>query len=120
MQLPTSTTRGNESRSGTVTRREAIKRCGSAARIDLTWSPAVAEDRPVGKGTKCIVVVGAGSGGRCCAYELMERGHDVVVLEASGGPGGHVKTLRDPLPDGLYPERIGHGPGGAAAGLSPP
>lgn len=32
----------------------------------------------------------------------MERGHDVTVLEASGRPGGHVKTIHDPLPDGLY------------------
>ena len=32
----------------------------------------------------------------------MERGHEVTVLEASGRPGGHVKTIHDPLPDGLY------------------
>ena len=32
----------------------------------------------------------------------MDRGHDVTVLEASGRPGGHVRTIHDPLPDGLY------------------
>jgi monoamine oxidase len=32
----------------------------------------------------------------------MERGHDVTVLEASRRTGGHVKTIRAPLPDGLY------------------
>lgn len=32
----------------------------------------------------------------------MERGHDVTVLEASKRTGGHVKTIYDPLPDGLY------------------
>jgi monoamine oxidase len=32
----------------------------------------------------------------------MERGHEVTVLEAAGRTGGHVKTIRDPLPDGLY------------------
>ena len=47
-------------------------------------------------------MAGAGIGGLCCAYELMERGHEVTVLEASGRPGGHVKTVHDPLPDGLY------------------
>jgi monoamine oxidase len=47
-------------------------------------------------------VAGGGIGGLCAAYELMERGHDVLVLEASGRPGGHVKTIRDPLPGGLY------------------
>lgn len=51
---------------------------------------------------KTVVVVGGGIGGLSCAYELMLRGHDVTVLEASGRTGGHVKTLRDPLPDGLY------------------
>ena len=51
---------------------------------------------------KRVIVAGGGIGGLCCAYELMERGHDVTVLEASGRPGGHVKTIHDPLPDGLY------------------
>jgi monoamine oxidase len=32
----------------------------------------------------------------------MERGHDVTVLEASGRAGGHVRTIHDPLADGLY------------------
>ncbi|MBX7209566.1 MAG: NAD(P)/FAD-dependent oxidoreductase [Verrucomicrobiaceae bacterium] len=52
--------------------------------------------------SKRVIVAGAGIGGLCCAYELMERGHDVVVIEASRRTGGHVKTIRDPLPDGLY------------------
>ncbi len=52
--------------------------------------------------TKKIVVGGAGIGGLCCAYELMKKGHEVVVLEASGRHGGHVYTARDGLSDGLY------------------
>ena len=51
---------------------------------------------------KKVIIAGAGIGGLCCAYELMERGHDVTVLEASGRAGGHVRTIHDPLPDGLY------------------
>jgi monoamine oxidase len=51
---------------------------------------------------RSVIVVGAGIGGLCCAFELMERGHRVTVLEAAGRTGGHVKTIRDPLPDGLY------------------
>jgi monoamine oxidase len=51
---------------------------------------------------KKVIIAGAGIGGLCCAFELMERGHDVTVLEASGRAGGHVRTIHDPLPDGLY------------------
>src|SRR5947208_1440938 len=54
------------------------------------------------RGRKRVIVAGGGIGGLCTAFELMERGHDVTVLEASGRPGGHVKTIHDPLPDGLY------------------
>jgi monoamine oxidase len=51
---------------------------------------------------KRVIVAGGGIGGLCCAYELMKRGHDVTVLEASGRVGGHVRTVRDGLADGLY------------------
>ena len=51
---------------------------------------------------KKIIVAGAGMGGLCCAYELMKKGHEVIVLEASGRHGGHVYTAHDGLSDGLY------------------
>jgi monoamine oxidase len=51
---------------------------------------------------KKVIVIGAGIAGLSCAYELGRRGHDVTVLEASGRPGGHVRTLHDPFADGLY------------------
>jgi len=51
---------------------------------------------------KKVIVGGAGIAGLCCAYELMKKGHDVVVMEASGRHGGHVFTVRDGLSDGLY------------------
>ena len=51
---------------------------------------------------KKIIVAGGGIAGLCTGYELMKRGHDVTVLEASGRHGGHVFTARDGLSDGLY------------------
>ena len=33
---------------------------------------------------------------------MERRGVDVTLLEASGRTGGHVMTIHDPLPDGLY------------------
>jgi monoamine oxidase len=74
------------------TRREALK----LASVALV--PAALRARA----GKRIVVAGGGIGGLCCGYELMRRGHDVVVLEASDRTGGHVYTVRDGFDDGLY------------------
>lgn len=54
------------------------------------------------KKVKKVIVAGAGIAGLCTAYELMKRGHDVTVIEATGRHGGHVFTVHDGLSDGLY------------------
>jgi monoamine oxidase len=51
---------------------------------------------------KRVIVGGGGLAGLCCAYELMKRGHDVTVLEASSQTGGHIRTVRAGLADDLY------------------
>ncbi len=61
-----------------------------------------ARSRPKAMRPKKVIVAGGGIGGLCCAYELMMRGHEVALFEASGRAGGHVKTIHDPLADGLY------------------
>jgi monoamine oxidase len=53
---------------------------------------------------KKVIVVGAGLAGLAAAYELVQLGHDVTVLEAQTRPGGRVYTLRSPFADGLYAE----------------
>ncbi len=83
-----------------MSRRDVLRLAGAAAVSGLVLPGSMAMAL-VGKRAKRVIVVGAGIGGLCCAFELMERGHEVTVLEASGRVGGHVKTVRDPLPDGL-------------------
>jgi monoamine oxidase len=78
-----------------LTRREALQAAG-------TGLLALAKAAPLAHTKKKVVIGGGGLAGLCCAYELSRRGHDVTVLEASGRVGGHVKTVRDELPDGLY------------------
>ncbi len=79
----------------TINRRSALK-LGAAA------AAGVAVDARASGSTKSVIVIGAGIAGLCCAYELIRRGHRVTVLEASGRPGGHVRTFHDPFADGLY------------------
>lgn len=66
------------------------------------WTAERQEATPTPPRPQRIIVIGGGIAGLSCAYELVERGHDVTVLEASRRTGGHVKTLREELPGGLY------------------
>ncbi|HJY07497.1 MAG TPA: NAD(P)/FAD-dependent oxidoreductase [Bryobacteraceae bacterium] len=78
-----------------LTRRQVLQ---GAAGAGLALNASAAQRGKV----KTVVVAGGGIAGMCCAYELTRRGHSVTVLEASGRVGGHVRTVRDDLPDGLY------------------
>jgi len=89
-----------------LTRRDTLKLAagvlmagpGSSARAEEASLPV----RPQTHNPKKVIIAGGGIAGLCCAYELMRRGHEVTVLEASGRTGGHVRTVRDPLADGFY------------------
>jgi len=87
-------------------RRDVLKLAGAAflpaAGLVGTRGTAASPGRTPAARPKKIIVAGGGIGGLCCAYELLKRGHEVTVLEASGRTGGHVRTIRDPLADGLY------------------
>ena len=87
-----------------ITRREALKKAlGAAAGAAMTAGAYGAAAQPAASARpKRVIVAGGGIGGLSCAYELVRRGHDVTVLEAAGRPGGHVRTVRDPLADGFY------------------
>jgi monoamine oxidase len=78
--------------SSAITRRDALKLAAAAL---IPQAPALTKRHRV-------IVAGAGIGGLSCAWELVRRGHDVTVVEASARTGGHVFTVRDGLDDGLY------------------
>jgi NAD(P)-binding Rossmann-like domain len=94
-----------------LSRRDTLRVAGVTITAGLLGSamPLAADEakpRPKQR-RKRVIVAGGGIGGLCCAFELMERGHDVTLLEASGRPGGHVRTIFDPLPDGSLCRRRG-------------
>ena len=74
-----------------ISRRDALKLTAGALMAATTQRTA-----------RKVIVAGAGIGGLSCAWELVRRGHEVVVLEAADRTGGHVFTFRQPLDDGLY------------------
>ncbi len=80
---------------GPINRRTALKVGGATA-------AAFAVNARAASSGKSVIVIGAGIAGLSCAYELSRRGHQVTVLEASGRPGGHVRTFHDPFAEGLY------------------
>jgi monoamine oxidase len=84
-----------------LTRRTLLQTAAVLQTAGGALSVGSQEVRAAGK-KKTVIVAGGGIAGLCCAYELVRRGHDVTVLEASGRVGGHVKTVRDNLADGLY------------------
>src|SRR5215475_4941350 len=77
-------------------KRRDLLRAGGTLVAGLAGSGAALAAR------KKVIVIGAGIAGLSCAYELKRRGHDLIVLEASGRAGGHVRTFHDPFADGLY------------------
>jgi monoamine oxidase len=87
-------------------RREFIKQSAIAAfTFPVLQVAAFGQDKLERKGTaKKIIVVGAGLAGLSAAYELLQAGHEVSILEARARAGGRVYTLREPFSDGLHAE----------------
>ncbi len=82
--------------------RRSLLKAGAAALVGVTRGHTRPLGRSPAQGAKRVIVAGGGISGLSCAYELMKRGHEVEVLEASERTGGHVRTMHEPLADGLY------------------
>jgi monoamine oxidase len=91
-----------------MNRRDFLKQISLAAAALSTNSLKVLarlDDRLERRGDpKRVIVVGAGLAGLAAAYELVQAGHAVTILEARTRAGGRVYTLREPFSDGLYAE----------------
>jgi len=86
------------------TRRQFLRHLGLATGA-VVGASLLDDLEAIAKPTRRLsfVIVGAGIAGLCAAYELEQRGHSVVLLEAeSSHIGGRVRTLR--FGDGLYGE----------------
>ena len=81
--------------------REPSRRDLLKAALVVTGSIALSA---AGRPRKRILIAGAGLAGLSAAYELVQSGHDVTVLDARDHPGGRVLTLRDTFADGQYAE----------------
>jgi monoamine oxidase len=89
---------------GQINRRQFLRRLGIATGATLTSSvfSNLHALTPPDEQLR-VVILGAGLAGLCAAYELEQRGHTCVILEAeSSHIGGRVRTLR--FEDGLYGE----------------
>lgn len=86
-----------------LTRRQLLRRLGLATGGAVVSPTILAQLAFVSEKPIHVVIVGAGIAGLCAAYELQERGHTYVLLEAEPKHiGGRIRTLR--FGDGLHGE----------------
>jgi len=85
-----------------MNRRDMLMVGGGAIAGVASHSLQAAQAGRGGGAKKNVIVMGAGIAGLSCAYELVRRGHQVTIIEATGRAGGHVRTFHDQLADGLY------------------
>lgn len=78
-----------------ITRRDFVAGVG-AGLLPLSYTAGCAGN------PEKVVVVGAGLAGLAAAYDLLEAGADVTVIEKSERAGGRVKTIRGYFRDNAW------------------
>jgi len=91
-----------------ITRRRFVAGLGATVVPGLLRASAPLAD-------KNVIVVGAGLAGLAAAYELVEAGVDVQLIEQSQRPGGRVKTIRGHFADDAWVDVGGQTSGGMYA-----
>lgn len=85
-----------------LSRRDALKRGLAAAALVIGAGSAPATltggSHQRRSNARRIVIIGAGFGGLSAAYQLLQAGHDVTMLEARARVSGRVVTMRDMVP----------------------
>lgn len=77
--------------------------CGPAPQQAVPPTPTLTPSASPAASRK-VIIVGGGISGLAIAFDLVGRGFDPVVLEASSRPGGRIQTIRAPFPEGLHVE----------------
>ncbi len=88
---------------GDINRRSFLKHSLAGAAFSSFQSDLGYGGKRAGEPKK-VIIIGAGLAGMSAAYELVQSGHEVTVLEARTRSGGRVWTLRDDYPEGMYAE----------------
>ena len=79
-----------------------MKRRDFVAGLAALGVPSLPRAAP--RSARSVIVIGAGLAGLAAAFELMQSGYEVTVLEARARAGGRVETLREPFARGLHAE----------------
>ena len=85
-------------------RRTFLKTLAAASTLPLAAMAHGPGGASASGGGRRVVVLGAGLAGLGAAYNLMNDGYDVTILEAQDRPGGRVHTVRDGFEHGGYAE----------------
>jgi 2,4-dienoyl-CoA reductase-like NADH-dependent reductase (Old Yellow Enzyme family) len=96
--------KAREGRAGETTRcigaNTCVGRALRAQQVTCVLTPATGREATLGEGTLLpaaapgrVIVIGAGPAGLRVAATAAARGHDVVVHERAGEPGGHITEM---------------------------